>query len=147
MGRIASRAGWIRGVMTFPSVGSAPATPHFNGTGALTLVLSFTPGFQLVFEALGFCTSGVVGATAGTQTFKLRKGGASGTVLATLTLAFGDVDALGETKIAAVSASIADLTLTDGGTFSITRDASGTDFTTKPEGFFFVRFRQQPQQS
>jgi len=147
MGRIASRAGWIRGIMTFPGFVSSSTNSFFNSTGALTMVLNFTPGYQLVFEALGFCTSGVAGATAGTQTFKLRKGGASGTVLATLTLAFGDVDALGETKIAAVSAAIGDLMISDADTFSITRDAGGTDYTTKPEGFFFVRFRQQPQQS
>lgn len=141
------RNGWFRNVMTIPSVSNAAANPHFSGTGAVTIVASYVPGFQLVLEALGFCASITAGATAGSQTFKLRKGSASGTVLATLVLAFGDVDALGEIKQALVASSvaIADKTLDDDDTFSITRDASGTDYTTEPEGHFWVRFRQRAQ--
>lgn len=142
-----ARGGWIRDMMTFPSVSNAAANPHFSGTGAITLVDSFTPGFQLILEAIGFCASITAGATAGSQVFKLRKGGPSGTVIATLTLALASVNALGETTVASVSSTAlpADLTLDSDDTFSITRDASGTDYTTEPEGFFFVRYRQRPQ--
>lgn len=142
-----ARGGWIRGVLTFPSVSNIAANPHFAGTGALTLVDSYAPGFQLVLESFGFCASITAGATAGSQVFKLRKGGASGTVVATLTLALASVNALGEVAVTAVSIAAAaiDLTLDDDDTFSITRDASGTDYTTEPEGHFFVRFRQRPQ--
>lgn len=142
-----ARGGWIRGVLNFPSVSNAAANPHFAGTGAVTLVLSYTPGFQLVLESFGFCASITAAATAGSQVFKLRKGSASGTVVATLTIAYTDADALGEVKVTAVSsaATPADLTLDDDDTFSITRDASGTDYTTEPEGHFFVRYRQRPQ--
>lgn len=140
------RGGWIREYINIPSVSNAAANPHFSGTGAITLVDSLTPGFQLVLEQIGFCASITAGATAGSQVFKLRKGGASGTVLATLTLALASVNALGEVTVANVSASLqADATLDDDDTFSITRDASGTDYTTEPEGFFFVKYRQRPQ--
>lgn len=142
-----ARAGWIRGYFTFPSVSNVAANPHFAGTGAITLVDSHTPGFELILEQIGFCASITAGATAGSQVFKLRKGGASGTVIATLTLALANVNALGETTVANVAASVslADRTLDDDDTFSITRDASGTDYTTEPEGYFFVKFRQRPQ--
>lgn len=140
-----ARGGWIRNVITFPSVSNAAANPHFSGTGAITLVDSYVPGFQLILESFGFCASITAGATAGSQVFKLRKGGATGTVIATLTLALANVNALGEVTAAAVSGVPADLTLDDDDTFSITRDASGTDYTTEPEGHFWVRVRQRPQ--
>ena len=143
-----ARFGWIRGFFNFPSVSNAAANPHFAGTGGITLVDSFTPGFGLVLEQIGFCASITAGASAGSQVFKLRKGGASGTVVATLTLALANVNALGETTVANVSSSVSieNLTLDDDDTFSITRDASGTDYTTEPEGFFFVKYRTKLQQ-
>jgi hypothetical protein len=139
------RGGWIRNWFTIPSVSNAAANPHFGGTGAVTIIDSHTPGFQLVLEQIGFTASITAGATAGSQVFKLRKGGAAGTVIATLTLALANVNALGETTTANVSGTIEDCTLDDDDTFSITRDASGTDYTTEPEGHFFVKFRQRPQ--
>lgn len=144
-----ARNGWIRNLLTIPSVSNAAANPHFAGTGAVTIVDSLNPGFQCILEGFGFTAAITAGASAGSQVFKLRKGGASGTVVATLTLALADVNALGETKFAAVSSSaaLADLTLSDTDTFSLTRDGSGTDYTTEPEGFFFVRIRQLPQQA
>lgn len=142
-----ARNGWVRGFFNFPSVSNAAANPHFAGTGAVTIIDSLTPGFGLILEAFGFTAAITAGASAGSQVFKLRKGGTSGTVVATLTLALTNVDALGETTIAEVStsATLEDLTLDDDDTFSITRDGSGTDYTTEPEGFFFVRYRQRPQ--
>ena len=149
MPRFAKTLGFIRTFFNFPSVSNVAANPHFAGTGAITLVDSFNPGFQCILEGIGFCASITAGASAGSQVFKLRKGGATGTVVATLTLALASVNALGETTFQAVStsAALADLTLSDTDTFSITRDASGTDYTTEPEAFFFVRLRQLPQQA
>lgn len=135
--------GWARGFLALPSVSNAAANPHFAGTGAVTIVDSYTPGFRMVLEGLDFIASITAGATAGSQVFKLRKGGASGTVLATLTLALASVNALGEVTRASVASTVAltDKELDDDDTFSITRDASGTDYTTEPEGQFIVRYR------
>lgn len=140
-----ARGGWTRGLVTFPSVSNIAANPHFAGTGAVTIVDSHALGFQAVLESFGFTASITAGASAGSQVFRLRKGGASGTILATLTLALANVNALGETTIASVTATVESATLDDDDTFSITRDGSGTDYTTEPEGHFFVRFRQRPQ--
>ena len=140
-----ARNGWIRGFFNFPSVSNAAANPHFAGNGALTIINSFTPGFGMILERISFVASEVAAASAGSQVFKLRKGGASGTVIATLTIAYTDVDALGDVISAAVSGTLENLTLDDDDTFSLTRDASGTDYTTEPEGFWSVRFRQRPQ--
>ncbi len=141
------RGGWVRGYHNIPSVSNAAANPHFAGTTGITLVDSLALGFQAVLEQIGFCASITAGASAGSQVFKLRKGGASGTVIATLTLALANVNALGEVTVANVAASVsdADRYLDDDDTFSITRDASGTDYTTEPEGYFFVKFRQRTQ--
>ena len=138
--------GWIRGTQTVPSANNAAANPHFSGTTALTIVDSYTPGFKCVLEGLDFIVTATAGATAGSQTFKLRKGGAAGTVVATLVLALTEVNTLGEvTRANVAAADLDDARLSDTDTWSLTRDASGTDFTTEPEGQFVVRFRQQPQ--
>ena len=140
--------GWVRGTFVVPSVSNIAANPHFAGTGAVTIVLSYNLGFKAVLEGLDFITTTTIAATAGSQVFKLRKGNASGTVLATLTVALANADALGEVVQADVAAAdLDDATLSDSDTFSITRDASGTDYTTEPEGQFVVRFRQRPQRA
>lgn len=142
-----ARNGWIRGVLVIPSVSNAAANPHFASNGAVTIVDSMALGFHAVLEALGFITTTTAGASAGSQVFKLRKGGASGTVIATLTLALASVNALGEVAAIATTAaaSLADKTLFDTDTFSLTRDGSGTDYTTEPEGMFYIRYRQKLQ--
>lgn len=139
MPRFASN-GWIRGHLVLPSIGV-----QFDGTGALTIVNSLDPGRQMVLESLGFCASSTAGASSGSQVFKLRKGGTTGTVLATLTIPVASVDALGDVIEAAVSATLENATLDDDDTISITRDASGTTFGTDPVGFWFIRYRERPQ--
>jgi bifunctional ADP-heptose synthase (sugar kinase/adenylyltransferase) len=71
--------------------------------------------------------------------------GAGDTVIATLTLALADVNAVGKFKSASVAAAdeaVARITDTD--TLSLTRDSGGTAFT-KFEGIFLVTLRQKPQ--
>lgn len=124
----------------------APAlTGIADGTGAITLIDSLPVGYVGTIERLRFVSGSIATGAGGTQTFKLRKGGAAGTVIATLTLALADVDAVGKFKQAAVAAAdeaVARLTDTD--TLSLTRDSGGTAFT-KFEGIFSVVLRQRPQ--
>lgn len=116
-----------------------------DGTGALTLVDSMPAGYVFVVESLRFVSASIATGAGATQTFKLRKGGATGTVIATLTLALADVNAVGKFKSAVVAAADeGNARFTDTSTLTLTRDAGGTAFT-KLEGLFQVVVRQKPQ--
>lgn len=125
---------------------AAPAlTGIADGTGAITLVDSFTPGYVGTVEKLRFVSGSIATGTSASQVFKLRKGGATGTVIATLQLDLADVNAVGKFKQAAVSAandSVARFSDTE--TLSLTRDSGGTAYT-KFEGLFTIVVRQKPQ--
>ena len=116
-----------------------------DGTGAITLIDSLPLGYVGVLEKLRFVSSSIATGAGRTQTYKLRKGGATGTVVATLTIALADVNAVGKFKVASVAAADdASARLMDTETLSLTRDASGTAYT-KLEGLFSVVIRQKPQ--
>lgn len=125
---------------------AAPAlTGIADGTGAITLIDSMPAGFVFTVEKLRFVSGSIATGAGGTQTYKLRKGGAAGTVLATLTLALADVNAVGKFKEASVAAADQNVArLMDTDTLSLTRDSGGTAFT-KFEGVFSVVVRQKPQ--
>jgi hypothetical protein len=64
---------------------------YFDGTGALTFILSrVAQGFTQTLEAIEFVSTTAFTGTSGTQTFKVRKGGATGTVVCTFTLTLAD---------------------------------------------------------
>ncbi len=128
-----------------PLLAVTALTGVFDGTGAITLVDTLVPGYTLYIEKLRFVSSSIATGAAATQTFKLRRGGATGTVVATLTIALADINAVGKFKEASVAAADMDSArLTDAVGLSLTRDASGTAFT-KAEGLFSVVVRQKPQ--
>lgn len=130
---------------TIPILVAPALTGIADGTGALTLIDSQPAGFVFSIEKLRFVSGSIATGAGGTQTFKLRRGGATGSVIATLTLALADVNAVGKFKEAAVAAADQNLArFTDADTFSLTRDASGTAFT-KFEGVFMIVARQKPQ--
>jgi len=117
-----------------------------DGTGAITLIDSLPLGYRGLIEKITFISGSIATGAGGTQTFKVRKGGASGTVVATLTLALADVNAVGKFKSASVAAAdqeSAKLT-SDTDTISFTRDASGTAYT-KLEGVFVLTIAQRLQ--
>lgn len=125
----------------------APAlTGIADGTGAITLIDSLPVGYLGNIEKITFVSGSIATGTSATQTYKLRKGGASGTVIATLTLALADVNAVGKFKSASVAAAddAAAKLNKDTDTISLTRDASGTAYT-KFEGVFYLTMRQKPQ--
>lgn len=120
-------------------------TGVFDGTGAITLVADKPLGYVATIEKIQFVSSSIATGAGGTQTFKLRKGGATGTVLATLTLALADINAVGKFKSASVAAADDKYArLADTETWSLTRDSGGTAFT-KAEGVFLITLRQKPQ--
>lgn len=122
-------------------------TNYLDGTGALTFITSrVADGFIRTLEKITFVSTTAFTGTAGTQTFKVRKGNATGTVVATLTLALADMDTTaGKSKSADVAAADQDAArFGDTDTLSFTRDASGTAFT-GGAGVFTLTWRQKPQ--
>lgn len=112
---------------------------------AITIIDTRILGFTYVIEKLQFISSSIATGGGATITFELRRGGASGTVLAELTLALADVNAVGKEKsIAITAANDALARITDTVGFSITRKATGTAFT-KLEGVFNLCIRQRAQ--
>src|SRR5512138_765113 len=98
--------------------------------GAITFLASVVPGFVLSFEKMLYIPD-VAGAGVGaSQVLRLRKGGAAGTIIDTITLTLAN-HVLGgagvaSTGVTAANESIARLQDTDG--FSITKDAGGVVF-------------------
>lgn len=124
----------------------AGAVGAFASNDARVLADSVKLGFRCWIESLVFVLGPVAGAGAGgTQTFKLRKGGTTGDVIATLTVAVDDATVGKFTEALVAAADGAKAYIGDTDTFSITRDAGGTTFSTEPLGQFYVKVRQHPQ--
>lgn len=130
---------------SFPLLHVASVTNTLDGTGAITLVDSLPIDFRATLEKITFTVTTVLAGAGGTQTFKVRKGGATGTVIATLTVALADGNAIGKFKSAAVAAADDEnAKFKDADTLSLTRDSGGTAYT-GGAGTFVLTFRQRPQ--
>jgi hypothetical protein len=136
---------WIRvkeDLLHVPSV-----TGYLDGTGALTLLdTRVAEGFVQTLEKVTFTSTTALAGAGGTQTFKVRKGGATGTVVCTFTLTLADFQTTaGKSKNFAVAAADQDAArFGDTDTLSLTRDASGTAFT-GGAGVITLTWRQKPQ--
>lgn len=134
---------WIRtteDLLHVPSV-----TGYGDGTGALTFITSrVAAGFVQTLEKIEFISTAAATGSGATQTFKVRKGNASGTVAATLTLALADLDTSAGKSKAAYTTDPDAARFGDTDTLSFTRDASGTAFTAFA-GTFRLTWRQKPQ--
>lgn len=116
-----------------------------DAAGAVSFLVDYVMPYKAALERVTF-TPSTAGAGAGaSQVFKVRKGGATGTVIATITLTLANT-AIGGAGVVATVAAADDRTATfkDGDTLSITKDAGGTAFTTF-DGILSLTFRQRPQ--
>lgn len=140
--------GYVRG--EFEILPVSAVTGIGDGAGALTLVDTRIFGFVFTVEKLVFVSGSVATGAGATQIYKLRHGGPTGDVIATLTLNLADVAGVGLSKAASVAATDdPKARIVDAGAaaltgLSLTRDAGGTTFT-KLEGVFNVIVRQKPQ--
>lgn len=122
-------------------------TGYLDGTGALTLIdTRVAEGFVQTLEKATFVCSTALAGAGGTQTFKVRKGGATGTVVLTFTLTLADFQTTaGKSKNFAVAiGDEAIARFADADTLSLTRDASGTAFSAGA-GVIMLTWRQKPQ--
>jgi hypothetical protein len=129
--------GFARGVINI----SLPLTTGFGATTASNIMLSHKPGFAFTIEKVTVVHT-VAGAGAGaTRTLNVRKGNASGTVVATKALVLADAT-LGASVDVPVTASAA--SFTDADTITVDLGGSGTVFTTF-EANLFIQYRTRLQ--
>lgn len=129
-------------LLVVPSV-----TGILDGTGALTLIdTRLADGFRQSLEKITYVSTVAHTGAGGTQTFKVRKGGATGTVIATITLTLAALQTSGGKSVQA-SVAVADEAIArfvDTDTLSFTRDSGGTAFTAG-SGQFILTWRQRAQ--
>lgn len=119
-----------------------PLTGVANQAGAVTFVDSFPIGFWASLERAFFQVAAAGAGAGATQTFRVRKGGATGTILATITATLAN-----QTLGAVIAATVTETNTSElrpNDTITITKDAGGTVFTTFDANLVLV-FRQAPQ--
>jgi hypothetical protein len=136
-------------IATWVSTGGAGAVSADFNANTLATTFGGTAGYAVpykcVVEKLRFIVGPVDFAGAGgTLTFVLRKGSATGTAIATLTIALASAlrGSVLEASVAAADNEAAKLV--DGDRLFITRTATGTVFT-GGEGTWSIIARQRPQ--
>lgn len=131
-----------------PFANAATVGPDFNANTLATIhggAGGYTPGFKCEVTKLRFRVGPEdFAGVGGTLTFELRKGSATGTALASLTIALASAlrGAVLEAAVAASAAEAAKLNDTD--KLFLVRLATGTVFTTG-RGSFEVEAWQRPQ--
>lgn len=122
-----------------------PLTGFLDTAGAVTYLLSHVINYKAQLERVVFIPDVAGAGAAASQVIKVRKGNASGTVLATvtLTLATHVMGAAGITGAVAAADSEA-AKFVDNDTLSITKDAGGTVFSAGG-GTLRLTFFQKPQ--
>jgi hypothetical protein len=131
--------GFSRGIFNL----SLPLTSGFGATTASNIMLSHKPGFTFVIEKVSVvCT--VAGAGAGaTRTLNVRKGNASGTVVATKAIVLADTTLGASIDVPVTAANAA---YGDNDTITVDLGGSGTVFTTF-EGNLVIQYRALAQRA
>lgn len=121
-----------------------PLAGVLDQAGAITFLLSMVLPFKGVLERVTYVPD-VTGAGAGaTQALRVRKGNATGTILATVTPTLANHVLGGAGLVGTVAAADSETArFGDNDTFSITKDA-GTVFSAAG-GTLFLTFWQRPQ--
>lgn len=132
------------GFVRTPIAVRLPLAGFFDQAGAITYLLSYVPGFRGEIEKIVFVPD-VAGAGAGaTHVVNVRKGNATGTIVATVTVALATHVMGGAGIVGSVSAANDETAkFRDTDTISITKDA-GTVFSAAG-GTLIIWFRQRPQ--
>lgn len=136
MPREAAGAGFIYGSQSF-------VIPFPPGTGQVNAVLSL-PVTKMTVIGAKIIASAVAAGGGASRTFNIRKGNATGTVVATATVVLADLDALGEVKDIPAVSGVGDFE--DGDTLTIEWAAAGAVAFTGGSFIVEVRTRRRIQQ-
>jgi hypothetical protein len=131
--------GFSRGNFTL----SLPLASGFGITTAANIMLSYAPGFSFVIEKVTVANTVAAAGSGATRTLNIRKGSASGTVVATKAIVLADC---GLATVVDVPVTAANATYNDTDTLTVDLGGSGTVFTTF-EANLIIQYRVQPQRA
>lgn len=132
--------GFTRDILVF-------TIPFPAGTGQVTSLLSLPLGFAATVERVAIYSS--IAATGGgaSRTFNLRKGSATGTVMATATVVLADLSTVGVPKVIAVSTTAGAADFADADTLTIEWATAGAVAYTAGTFHVAVTIRQLGQRA
>jgi len=137
MPREAGAHGWIFAQEAFAI--NIPA-----GTGQVSSILSLPRGFGATITAVKAVTKVVAAGAGGSRVLNVRKGSATGTVVATTTYVLADGATVGGVKDIPVTLAAADFL--DGDNLTIEWAAAGAVAFTAGELIIVITSRKRPQQ-
>ena len=117
------------------------------GTGQVTSVLSFPLGFAGTVERAAIYSSVVAAGAGATRTLNIRKGIATGTVMATATVALADINAVGAMKAIPASTVAGAADFVDADTLTIEWASAGATAFTAGTFHVLVTVRQKAQRA
>lgn len=118
--------------------------PFPAGTGQVTSLLSFPLGFAGTIEKVSIYASVVAAGAGASRTFNVRKGTATGTVVATATVVLADLNTVGAAP-KDIPVTAANASFVDADTLTIEWAAAGAVAFTAGTFHVAIRFRQKPQ--
>jgi hypothetical protein len=121
--------------------------PFPPGTGQVTSLLSLPLGFQGTVEKVSIYSSVAATGAAASRTFNVRKGTATGTVMATATVVLADLSTVGAIKDIPVSAVAQAADFTDADTLTIEWPTAGAVAFTGGTFHVVVRIRNKAQRA
>lgn len=121
--------------------------PFPAGTGQVTSLLSLPLGFAATVEKASIYSSVVAAGAGASRTFNIRKGTATGTVMATGTVVLADLNAVGAVKALTVSTTAGAADLADADTLTIEWATAGAVAFTAGTFHVVIQLRQLGQRA
>jgi len=120
---------------------SLPLASGFSITTAANVMLSYLPGFSFVIEKVTVVNTVASAGSGASRTLNIRKGSASGTVVATKAIVLADC---GLATVVDVPVTAANATYGDADTITVDLGGAGTAFSTF-EANLVIQYRALPQ--
>jgi len=121
--------------------------PFPAGTGQVTSLLSLPLGFAATVEKVSIYSSVAATGAGASRTFNVRKGSATGTVMATATVVLADLSTVGAVKDIPVVAAAGVADFADADTLTIEWATAGAVAYTAGTFHVVVRTRQKAQRA
>ena len=121
--------------------------PFPAGTGQVTSLLSLPLGFQGTIEKVSIYSSVAATGAGASRTFNVRKGTATGAVMATATVVLADLSTVGAIKDIPLTAVVADRDFGDADTLTIEWPTAGAVAYTAGVFHVVIRLRQKGQRA
>jgi hypothetical protein len=124
---------------------AALTIPFPAGTGQVTSLLSLPLGFQGTVEKVSIYSSVAATGAGASRTFNVRKGTATGTVMATATVVLADLSTVGAVKDIPITAVTLDRDFADADTLTLEWATAGAVAFTAGTFHVVIRVRDRMQ--